>query len=457
MVFFQLFLYLTITVVLAFFYRTGFLYFSLFTGALPIFLIHEGWLSDDFGSSDINSIRVVGLWLAAFIVFLADFKSFLKYLFIFRFHLLFLVFCAISLFWTPNTIFGFRMIAKLSAPFLFLLMVMMIIKSSQQINQMERMIFMGGGLALLVAVMTWNFRIGGSSVGLTIPTLGPSLTSAFFMIVAMLALVKSKYEQKWPIFFFMLCLVAAVFASFTRITIVALFIGSSIILYMSVRGLFKIILPLSGILGIPLLFLFNETFRKRMFITDAKINIGNIINDPSILYQNLRGSGRFHAWDVVINHFVKPSPVIGSGIGATQNFFYSGSVGHMGVVHSEYVRLLADVGILGLFLFALAFLAYLFRLVGIYYRNKHVASGKYALAAVGGIIAYLIYLATDNGIDYVNAFGVYVVSLVGMSLKAKELEEGVAVETAKDHRMSFESIPEIDPDSLSVRRFPIIG
>jgi hypothetical protein len=32
-------------------------------------------------------------------------------------------------------------------------------------------------------------------------------------------------------------------------------------------------------------------------------------------------------------------------------------------------------------------------------------------------------MATDNAFDYVNAFGVYVFGLVGMSEKARELEE----------------------------------
>jgi hypothetical protein len=457
MVLLQAFIYLIIILGLALFSRTGLIYFTLLTGALPIFLIHDRWLADDFGSSDINSIRIVGIWLAAMIFLMTDSRKFVKYLVDFRYHLLFLLFCGISLFWSPNLNYGFRMISKLSAPLLFLIMVLMTVTTNKQLIWMERMIFIGSIAALIIALITWNFKIGGSAVGLSIPTFGPSLSSAFFMIVAMMALVKTKYEHKWCYFFLLLFLVTAIFCSFTRITIVALFIGGSLILFMSVKGLFRIILPVSGLLGVPILFFLNETLRKRMFISDAKISLENIINNPSVLSQNLRGSGRFHAWDLVMNHFVKPSPVIGSGLGATQNFFYSGTVGHMGAVHSEYVRLIADVGAVGLILFAVAFLIYLFKMIRIYHLERIMESGRYAVTAAGAIVAYLIYLATDNGIDYVSALGVYVISLIGMSLKSKEQEVKSSADEVKFQEMTNVSFPDRRPDLFSTRRFPIVG
>lgn len=450
MVLLQAILYLILILSLALFSRPGLIYFSLLTGALPIFLIHERWLADDFGSSDINSIRIVGIWLAAAIFLMTDTRRFFKYLVDFRFHLLFLLFCGISLIWSPNLTFGFRMISKLSAPLLFLVIVLMTVTSNGQILWMERIIFIGATAALLIALINWNFKIGGSAVGLSIPTFGPSLSSAFFMIVAMMASVKTKYEHKWIYAILFLFLVTAIFCSFTRITIVALFIGMSLILFMSVKGMFRIILPVSGFLGVPILFLLNDTLRKRMFISDSKISLENIMNDPSVLSQNLRGSGRFHAWDLVIDHFVKPSPAFGSGVGATQNFFYSGTVGHMGAVHSEYVRLLADVGVAGLLLFAVAFLIYLFKMIRIYRSDRIADSGRYAVMAAGGIVAYLIYLATDNGIDYVSALGVYVISLVGMSLKSKELE-------SNNQAVADEIVPARRPVSLIPRRYPIVG
>jgi len=94
----------------------------------------------------------------------------------------------------------------------------------------------------------------------------------------------------------------------------------------------------------------------------------------------------------------------------------------LGVIHSEYIRLIAEVGVAGLVLFAMAMVAYLVRLTRTYRRSPYSDSGKYALAAMGGLAAYLIFMATDNAFDYVNAFGIYVFGLIGMSEKARELD-----------------------------------
>jgi hypothetical protein len=37
------------------------------------------------------------------------------------------------------------------------------------------------------------------------------------------------------------------------------------------------------------------------------------------------------------------------------------------------------------------------------------------------MVAYLVFLATDNGFDYVNQFGIFVFAYIGMSEKAREL------------------------------------
>jgi hypothetical protein len=39
------------------------------------------------------------------------------------------------------------------------------------------------------------------------------------------------------------------------------------------------------------------------------------------------------------------------------------------------------------------------------------------------MVAYLVYIATDNGFDYVTGFGIYVFSLIGMAEKSREFDE----------------------------------
>jgi O-antigen ligase len=92
------------------------------------------------------------------------------------------------------------------------------------------------------------------------------------------------------------------------------------------------------------------------------------------------------------------------------------------VIHSEYVRLLSEVGVVGITLFALAAFAYLGRLLRTFRRGREDDTRRYALAALGALVAYLIFLATDNGFDYVTGFSIYVFSLIAMAEKSRELE-----------------------------------
>ena len=180
------------------------------------------------------------------------------------------------------------------------------------------------------------------------------------------------------------------------------------------KGLFRYLLPLAGIVALPALFILNQRFRERMFYGAEGSSVDAVLNDPFAAMQHIHGSGRFDAWDIVLNKFFLPNPFIGSGIGATQHYFYSQIGGGIGVIHSEYVRLLSEVGLLGLGLFLVMILVYLTQLINTFRSSSNAETKKYVLAGIGGVVAYVVFMATDNAFDYVNQFGIYVFSMVAM-------------------------------------------
>ena len=130
------------------------------------------------------------------------------------------------------------------------------------------------------------------------------------------------------------------------------------------------------------------------------------------------------------------------------------------MIHSEFVRLAAEVGIAGLILFALAIAGYLLRLIRLFRQTPGSPSGRYALAALSSLIVYLTFMATDNAFDYFNGVGLYVFALIGMSEKARELElaEGKSAAPAAER-----AIDPLDPLSAadqgakpSRRRYPLL-
>jgi O-antigen ligase len=442
---------------LALFSPVGLAYVSLIVGALPLTLGQDGMLSGAFGKMDLSAIRLLGLWLASCVVVLWHLERLPRYLSAFRFHALFLVFCAAALLWAPSLAYGSRMFAKVSAPFFFLLLIVLMVSTHAQLKIMARLILGVGAFLVAAAVVVRLAGVSVSTVGLTLPGVGPSLFSAFLVVVTLLALASAKHGNRVRHLILVAVLGAAILAAFTRITIAALCVGCAVILFMRFKGLPRFALPLLGLVGLPTLFLFSETFKQRMFYGADQITLGTVLDDPSVVMGHLHTSGRSKAWETVLSRFFEPSPLLGSGLGATQNYYYSQSGGGIGVIHSEYVRLLSEVGALGLTLFALAALAYVWRLVRIYRRARVPETSTYALAAVGTLVAYLIYIATDNGFDYVTGFGIYVFGLIGMAEKASELDNADAFPSRPRVREDERASPRVVSIAQPVRRYPIIG
>ncbi len=430
------------------------IYVSLVVGALPVSFGQEGMLFSALGKMDLSAVRLLGLWLASCFVVLCHFERIPRYLSSFRFHFLFLAFCGVAISWSPSIAYGMRMFAKLSAPFLFLLLIMLMVSARAQLELMETLIFVSGVVLVTAAVAVKLAGASVAQVGLTIPGVGPSLFSAFLVVVGLLALTAAKYGNRIRHLALVAICCAAVLAAFTRITITAMFVGCAVILFMGFKGWARVLLPAVGLVGFPALFLFSETFKKRMFYGTDQITLWSVIENPSIVIGHLHTSGRSNAWGIVLGQFFTPSPFVGSGLGATQNYYYSQTSG-IGVIHSEYVRLLSEVGVLGLVLFVIAALTYLGRLASIYQHARESDTARYALAAVGALVAYLIYIATDNGFDYVTGFGMYVFSLIGMAEKARELDDTAA----SVQSLALEAQDHSSPLSLqrATRRYPIVG
>jgi len=314
---------------------------------------------------------------------------------------------------------------------------------------------------ILAVVLSLGAVVAGyaqvnSLVGFGIPGLGPAGTSAHLAILAMLALAAARTSPA-PVFYAViaLCFGAAVIAGFTRITIAGLFLGVTVVLWVSSSGWFRWVLPLAGVASIPALFVLSETFRHRMFKNQEGISLDMLTHDPAAALDQIHGSGRFDHWAYVMKTFFDPNPLFGSGTGTTQHYFYTHQVG-LSVIHSEYVRLLAEVGLLGAGLLILAVIAYMVRLTRAYHRARTSKAKTYALAGLGSLVVYVTFMATDNAIDYVTSSGIYVFSLIAMSEKACDLEgEQSPLDQIQPGRVDVASVPAAAP--VQNRRYPILA
>jgi O-antigen ligase len=313
----------------------------------------------------------------------------------------------------------------------------------------------------LVVVFSLGTVVAGYSkitplVGLGVPGLGPAGTSSHLAILAMLALAAASTRSSRAVYVLIaLGLGAMVIFGFTRITIAGLFLGAAVVLWMSTSSWIRWVFPLAGAASIPALFLLSETFRRRMFKNQDSVSFDMFTRDPTAVLDQLHGSGRFDHWAYVLKTFFDPHPLFGSGIGTTQHYFYTHQLG-LSVIHSEYVRLLAEIGLIGTVLVVLAFLAYMVRLRRIYRQAKTSQTRTYALAALGSLVVYLIFMATDNAIDYVTSSGIFVFCLIAMGERSRDLE--LAQEDMGGVQPVSENPESEEPEyALPQRRFPILA
>lgn len=398
---------------------------ALATGAVPTSLGVDQVFATPLGRLDVAALRLFALLVGSAIVVTFQLRSAGTYAARCSLHVAFIVFCIVSLSYAVTPVYGLRMLAKLTTPLLFLLALLSTIRSVWDIERLRTTILASGAMIVGLALVT-KFLGVNPDPRFNLPGMGPSVFSAHLMVVGMLAFATFLTQKKWLPLLLSLAMLVSIAAAFTRITVFATLIGAAVVAVLALRGPMKILLPLVGVFGGPALFLLSERFRGRMFIDAQAATIERVLDDPGAVAGNVRGSGRFALWDDVLSRFFEPQPAVGSGIGTTQGYLYQSSAG-IGVTHSDYVRLLCEVGLIGTGLFVTAMCVYLLRSIAGSREMRDTRFRALPIAAAGGLASYLVFMATDNGLDYVNQVGIYVVALFALSEKARELREATHV------------------------------
>ncbi len=335
-------------------------------------------------------------------------------------HAVFLLFAALGILWSSHAVYGFRMLAKLAAPPLFLLACAACLRSESDVKAFEKTIIWSAFISLLLGFSNYFFKYAPVYVSnemqyLTVPGSSPALFSFHISVAALLALGAYLFGKRGRHLFLALLFSVAVFMAFTRISMAGLAIALALLIILSpVPAPVKLMFPiLVGCALITAVFV-NPTMKARMFTDPRNVSVRAATSDPGSLLSNLHSSGRFRAWDVALNKFFYPSPVYGAGTGATQAWFYEGTRAHIGVLHSDYLRILCELGIVGLLLFGMAMIGYARGLLKAFKRQK-LYDKKYGSVALACLVFYLITLTTDNALDYVMPFGNYVFCLIAIS------------------------------------------
>jgi hypothetical protein len=94
-------------------------------------------------------------------------------------------------------------------------------------------------------------------------------------------------------------------------------------------------------------------------------------------------------------------------------------------------------------LFVVAAVSYLWRMKACVARAESNLQRIPALAALGSLLAYLIFFSTDNGIDYVSQIGIYVFALIAIAVNAGRLNAVRAPSAAEPAISGVRTLPNL--------------
>jgi O-antigen ligase len=330
-------------------------------------------------------------------------------------YLLFLAWCVVRAAGAEDVGFAARMVAKLAFPFVVLCLARRFIIRDEDRFRLMRLLAMtaavvvaiGGGLTQYVAS---TIARTGRFIFIDYAALADYTT-----MMALAALVSQRlFQRRAYIWLYVLLAASPVFYAI-RTGIVATTAGSLAFFFSGASRIKGAVLgALVYAAAVTSLFVLPSA-AEHMFYRAAKVDPSAVALNPTTLdLGTVDSSGRFAMWKWVLDTLFWPSPVSGSGLGACQKLLYSGARGRVRVVHNEYVRLLADVGVVGVGLLAVFVVTCVVCAWWTLTRGTTPGGRACAHAALAMLVAWSVAMYVDNLLDYVLFATQYPFAFVGM-------------------------------------------
>jgi O-antigen ligase len=325
--------------------QIGFLFLILFCGLRP--LTYLNLRTEIAGLNIFDLFAVIISYLLVFDIAFNIRKIKLDLISISIF--MFCLYCFLSILWGSQ----FRIIAKVTLPFIFFYSIQVNIKKPEQIK-----------LLLTVLIISYCFPIvaslykilQGSSIQHIEPITGLerhagmftgiktfAFAMFFFSVYYYMQVIVNKLKNervKWILFSLLIISLICLYKTYARTAFVGLAIFWTISLWGYNKKIFSIVFILSLIIGLS----YSTTFQQIFFKT-SKFDI------------NVASSGRDIIWKHNFNFFLESTldkKLIGNGLGVVSSTVI-GRPNEIWSSHNDYLHLLMALGIFGLVLYLLVY------------------------------------------------------------------------------------------------------
>lgn len=396
--------------------------FMLVLGPADLSIITGGFkgMFASLGGLDMNGIRLMAMTAALGLVVLVERNAGRQAL---RpaavFYVAFIAYSAITLLFSPSFMDGSRLLLKLNYPLLVFLVIAGLASTRADLDRLMDAVLIGTVILcvivnpLYLAFGEFEREIGG---WIRLRGVGTHQNPFAFYLLAAMLMAFVRYTTRRQGRYLLLCAICSFWMVLTiaRIAFLATLVALlSIGIVSAIIGRQTRVLIGAILVGVLLAVPFAPPVLERTlgFVPTPRELMG-LLSEPRALLMTMNWEGRQAFWAVVYQAFLS-SPVFGLGLGASSLILaVQFPIFQNPVVHNDYLRLLADTGVIGIVLFTCAMAAWLVvALRGARIHDRTIR--EYSLPAIGCIAAFSIIGITDNAFDYYGPFTQYLGFLCG--------------------------------------------
>lgn len=346
------------------------------------------------GLTPVLSIRLAFLeLLIVYVLFRSSNRPIISFPIIIFF--IFLTWIVVGLFYTPNVIFGVRMIFKYIYPLLVFMLASTVVRDPAvflQSGLITRKLATIGIVLLFIPIISRFF-------GPILWYVAAYITGIISLIVFSFAMAEFSNEKKknfiWGLVLCGFCLLAT-FRTDIFGTCVA--IATYFLIKYRLRAI-PFILAI-GVAGLLMMF-YIPSVKEKMFIDPDKASIEEYAR-LDIDQENVQTNYRKFMWEDATDMFYDGHELMGSGTGRVQTFFYTEATDARqgGQLHNDFLVVRCDNGDIGLWLFIASYIAILLHCMYLYKRSPSNIVRMAAIIAGASLMGVFVTMYSDNTLSY---------------------------------------------------------
>lgn len=274
-------------------------------------------------------------------------------------------------------------------------------------------LIIGGFAAKFLSPLYLFLNFGSGGLFISYASLADFFSS---LIVVPIGLYIITRERKW--LYAIVWITLSTILETVRTGLGGLFLASSLFLITIFRG--RAIPWIIGLCMVGLTVAFTvPSFREKMFFEEKDFSE---VSADDLNFDNVRSNARGLIWELNMRQFYYPHKITGSGLGTSVEWMKNRP--GLKLIHSDYVQILCDLGLVGIVLFGLFVVVTLFSIIS----KAWVSESPFVLKLAGGMAlgscgGTFFSMAFDNVVAYAQQSFVIPFILIGIYLKIKDLYE----------------------------------